>query len=78
MRTTVRLDGHLSALARRRAVETGRALTAVLEEALRESLQRQAGRSKRTPVKLTTVKGSGLRAGVDLEDTAALLEAMES
>jgi hypothetical protein len=49
----------------------------VLQEALRGSLQRQAGRSKRTPLKLTTVEGAGLRAGVDLDDTAALLETME-
>jgi len=78
MRTTVRLDEHLLAQAKRRAVETGRTLTAVLEEALRESLQRRVDRSARMPVRLKTVKGTGVRAGVDLDDTAALLDAMES
>lgn len=78
MRTTIRLDEHLLAQAKRRAAETGRTLTAVLEDALRESLQRRADRSKRAPVRLTTVKGSGMRAGIDLDDSASLLDAMES
>ena len=78
MRTTIRLDEHLLAQAKRRAIDTGRTLTAVLEEALRESLQRRADRPGRTPIRLKTVKGTGVRAGVDLDDTAALLDAMES
>jgi hypothetical protein len=78
MRTTITLDEHLLGEAKRRAAEIGRTLTAVLEEALRESLQRRAVRSRRTPVRLATVNGSGVRAGVDLDDPAALLDAIES
>jgi predicted transcriptional regulator len=78
MRTTVRLDQHLLAQAKKRAAETGRTLTAVLEEALRESLQRRTRASRRTTVKLRTVKGSGVRPGVDLDDSASLLDTMES
>lgn len=78
MRTTIRLDQHLLARAKRRAAETGRTLTAILEEALRESLERKARSPKRTPVKLVTVNGKGVRAGVDLDDSASLLDAMES
>jgi hypothetical protein len=78
MRTTVRLDEHLLAAAKRRAAETGRTLTAVLEDALRESLARRRAHAKATPVRLKTVKGSGVRARVDLDDSASLLDLMES
>lgn len=78
MRTTVRLDQHLLAQAKKRAAETGRTLTSVLEEALRESLQRRTRASRRAPVKLRTVKGSGVHPGVDLDDSASLLDTMES
>jgi hypothetical protein len=78
MRTTVRLDQHLLAQAKKRAAETGRTLTAVIEEALRDSLQRRTRAGKRAPVKLRTVKGTGVRPGVDLDDSASLLDTMES
>jgi hypothetical protein len=78
MRTTVRLDERLLAEAKKRAAETGRTLTAVLEDALRESLARRETRNKRKVVRLKTVRGDGVRPGVDLDDTAALLDLMES
>jgi Ribbon-helix-helix protein, copG family len=77
MRTTVRLDDHLLREVKRIAAQTGKTLTAVIEDALRESLLRHAGRRQRTPVKLPTFKGKGLRPGVDLDDSAGLLEMME-
>ena len=78
MRTTVRLDERLLAEAKKRAAETGRTLTAVLEDALRETLARRSTRVKRRPVRLKTVKGDGVRPGVDLDDTSSLLDLMES
>lgn len=78
MRTTVRLDERLLAEAKKRAAETGRTLTALLEDALRATLARRAARAKRKPVRLKTVKGDGVRPGVDLDDSAALLDLMES
>jgi predicted transcriptional regulator len=78
MRTTVRLDDHLLADAKKIAAESGRTLTSVLEDALRESLARRTVREKRTRVRLKTVSGDGVRSGVDLDDTAALLDLMES
>jgi hypothetical protein len=78
MRTTVRLDERLLAEAKMHAAETGRTLTAVLEDALRASLARRSTRAKRKPVRLKTVKGNGVRPGVDLDDSAALLDLMES
>jgi hypothetical protein len=78
MRTTVRLDEHLLAEAKKHAAESGRTLTAVLEQALRESLARRSRQSRARPVRLKTVKGSGTRPGVDLDDSAALLDLMGS
>jgi hypothetical protein len=78
MRTTVRLDPHLLIEAKRRAAEQGRTLTSLLEEALRESLSRRTAQSSARPVRLKTVKGGGLRPGVDLDDSASLLELMDS
>ncbi|HEV2008147.1 MAG TPA: CopG family transcriptional regulator [Burkholderiales bacterium] len=78
MRTTVRFDERLLAEAKKRAAETGQTLTSVLEDALRETLARRSARAQRKPVRLKTVKGNGIRPGVDLDDTAALLDLMES
>jgi hypothetical protein len=73
MRTTVRLDPALLAEAKRLAAATGRTLTAVLEDALREMVSRRRRRTKRRS-KLTIVNGRGVRAGIDLDDSAALLD----
>jgi hypothetical protein len=80
MRTTVRLNEQLLAEAKRRAADTGRTLTSILDEALREFLQRQAAAARAQPRKviLKTVDGTGVRPGVDLDDSSALLDAMES
>ena len=79
MRTTVRLDDRVLAEAKKYAAETGRTLTSVLEDALRETLTRRSARAKGVRrVRLRTVEGDGVRPGVDLDDTAALLALMES
>jgi hypothetical protein len=79
MRTTIRLPDSLLREAKAYAARSGKTLTAVIEDALRESLARQhADRPGRAPVKLTTVAGHGVQPGVDLDDSAALLELMEA
>ena len=78
MRTTLRLDDRLLAEAKKHAVDTGRTLTAVLEDALRESLARRRAVVERKAVRLKTVKGDGVRPSIDLDDTASLLDMMES
>jgi len=76
MRTTVRLDDDLLRKTRALAAETGRTLTAVIEDALREALVRQRARRARPRVALPTFKGQGLQPGVDLDDSAGLLDIM--
>jgi len=78
MRTTVRLDERLLAQAKKYAAESGRTLTSVLEEALREKLARRRVRAGTQPVRLRTANGEGVRPGVDLDDSASLLDLMES
>lgn len=74
----MRLDEHLLREAKRFAAKRGRTLTAVIDEALRQFLMRSApAAGKRAPVELATFRGDGLRPGVDLDDSAALLELME-
>jgi hypothetical protein len=76
MRTTIHLPDDLLAQAKRAALESGTTLTAVIEDALRERLARREERSSK-PVRVTTFGGSGLQPGVDLDDSAALLDLME-
>ena len=77
MRTTVRLNDPLLAEAKKYAVERGQTLTALIEDALRETLARRTQTSKRRRVHLPTLPGGRLRAGIDLDDTSALLDLMD-
>lgn len=74
----MRLDPHLLAEAKRVAAANGRTLTAVIEDALRESLTRKGGPRKRSNLKVPTFRGQGIHAGVDLDNSTALLDVMES
>ena len=76
MRTTIRIDDQLLGEAKQLAARTGRTLTAVVEDALREVLNRQP-RPRRGNIELTTVGGNGPLPGVDLDDSAALLDLMD-
>lgn len=79
MRTTLRLPDDLLKEAKKRAAERGTTLTALVEEALREALSRtEEGDGRAEPVSLTTVGGTGVQPGVDLDDAAGLLDLMES
>lgn len=76
MRTTINLDDGLLASAKRRAVEGGTTLTRVIEDALRESLQRREDPDDE-PLRTLTFRGGGLMAGVDLDDGAGLRDLLE-
>jgi hypothetical protein len=75
MRTTINLDDDLLAEAKQVAARTGRTLAAVVEDALRESLHRRHRTARRT-VELPTFGADGVQPGVDLDDSAALLDLM--
>ncbi len=76
MRTTIRLDDELLREAKQRAAASGRTLTSVIEDALREAFARHADKKPGKRVNLPTVSGH-LQPGVDLDDSAALLDLME-
>lgn len=76
MRTTLNLDDALMSAVKRRAAETGRTMTAIIEEALRDHLDRAQRPKGEFEFRWVTVRGK-LRAGVDLADRDALYERME-
>jgi hypothetical protein len=76
MRTTINLDDALLAEAKQVAARTGRSLTAVVEDALRESLHRRH-RNPRRVIELPRFGEGGVQPRVDLDDSAALLDLME-
>ena len=78
MRTTVRLDPALMARAKKESARTGETLTAMIERGLRLVLAgpRQSQRSATIRIPVSRAAG-GLQAGVNLDDSAALLEIME-
>lgn len=75
MRITIRLDERLLANAKKMAAASGRSLTAVVEDALRKMLNRS--RKTEKDIKLPVFKGRGLRPGVNLDSSAALLAHMD-
>lgn len=78
MRTTIRLDDELLAEAKALAARTGRTLTQVIQDAVRQALAvRGDGGGGGEPVRLPTFQGRGLRPGIDLDDSAGLLDVME-
>jgi len=77
MRTTLRLDDDLLLAAKQHAARTGRTLTALFEDALRSFLAVEQRPSKRRRTRLPTFDGGGVRGGIDLDNTADLLDSME-
>jgi hypothetical protein len=77
MRTTIRIDEDLLRQAKRVAVERGTTLTALIEDALRQSLAGRPEPARRRVELPTAWEGSRLMPGVDLDDSAALLDLME-
>ena len=75
MRTTIHLPDDLLALLKRRAADTNRTLTEVIEDALRRALA--PPRSRRALTRLTPFGKGGLQPGVDLDDSSTLLDLLE-
>ena len=78
MRTTIRIDDNLLIEAKKLVASSKQSLTSLIEDALREIIARKKNRSKASYTKLTVFKGDGLHSGVDLDDSSALLDIMES
>lgn len=76
MRTTIRMDDGLLRQAKTYAARTGTTLTRVIEDAVRQLLARSKQHRLREPVRLPTFDGEGLQPGVDLDDTASLIDLM--
>jgi hypothetical protein len=80
MQTMVQLDDTLAAQATRLASENGCDLPHFIEEAVREKVAQAPGSPSIVPqpfTRLTTFGTGGLRAGVNLDDSAALLDLMD-
>lgn len=75
MRTTIKIDDALLAEAKARAARAGTTLASVVEDALRASFVDRPRPA--AAVVLPTFAGSRLQPGVDLDDSASLLERME-
>jgi predicted transcriptional regulator len=79
MRTTIRLDDELLREAKRQAAESGKTLTAIIEESLRERLSRGKTKAVRQHrVKLKTTGRGGVLPGIDLDDSSALMDVMDN
>ncbi len=77
MRTTINVDDQLLKLAKAQAAASGVTLARLIEDALRESLSRRENVGSRGRVRLITMKGTGTRPGIDLDNSPSLLEIME-
>lgn len=79
MRTTLNLDDDLLVGAKELAVRNRTTLTAVIEDALRDKLRGTDDGEPLPPVELPVSRmAGGVRPGVDLDDTAALLDLLEA
>lgn len=76
MRTTVRLPDELYRRVRERALGDGTTVTSFIEESLRQSLARP-GSTGAVDFAVSPFEGTGVMPGVDLNNSAALLDAME-
>jgi hypothetical protein len=77
MRTTIILPDDLLNAAKQAASARRTTLTAVIADALRAALAESTPADSTTPFQVPTFKGDGLQPGVDLDDTAALIDLMD-
>jgi hypothetical protein len=78
MRTTVRLEEALLTQAKDEAARRGTTLTALIEHGLRLVLARPGKAAERPWVRVPVSRaGGGTLPGVDLDDSAALLDRLE-
>jgi hypothetical protein len=78
VRTTINLPDELLAQIKKLAAASRSTVTAVIEDALREALARRRRTDRREQLILKTYGKRGLLPGVDIDDTASMLDLMES
>ncbi len=79
MRTTIQIEDGLFRQVKKLAAERGQSMSALIEGALRETLDRTVQPHSLPPVELIESKeDSGLCPGVNLDSFASLLDLMES
>lgn len=76
MRTTLNIDDGVMRDLKRRAAETGRSLTSLIEEAIRSLLDRQTQPEPDYRLRWMIVEG-GARPGINLSDRDALIDLMD-
>jgi hypothetical protein len=76
MRTTVTIDDQLLIEVKTVAARSGRTISEVIDDALRAAMQRRQASATRR-VDLPSHAGGGLQPGVDLDDSADLLDRMD-
>ncbi len=75
MRTTIYIPDDLLAEVKKLAAESHTTVTSLIEDALRERLARRKKKPSRLkPIRLTTYGKRGPQAGVDIDDSAALID----
>ena len=77
MRISIRLNDQLHKEAKRLARETGRTLTAVIEDAVREVVARRKKTFEALATRLITDGGRGLQPSVCLDNNAKLCDVMD-
>ena len=77
MRTTINLPDELIRQAKKAALDADTTLTEIIGDALREALAKPRRKKPPKELKLITYGKGGVRPGVDLDDTSALLDLMD-
>ena len=77
MQMTIQIDDGLLAQATKLARENGCDLSRLIEDTRRDKMAPHSPAAPPTHIRLTTVDGAGVRPGVDLNHTAALLGLMD-
>jgi hypothetical protein len=78
MRTTINLPEELLAQVKKLAAASHSTVTALIEDALREAVAKRRRKRRQERVDLRTYGKQGLLPGVDIDDTASLLDLMET
>lgn len=78
MRTTIDLDDELLKQVRQMAARTNRTMRSIIEDALRANLNRRPDERRRKVELPVSKRKGGLKPGVDIDNTAALLDILDA